>query len=120
MFSYNFNTEDLSNTTTWTKDHGMVAHPEKTAVKYRIILFNASIKPILEYCVAVWGNCNTGLLDDTFKVQKRCARIILDAPFQARTLRYFLNLDGYLSTIYVLKGDYVCLKHSWMEVHRIT
>ena len=50
-------------------------------VKYRIILFNASIKPILEYCVSVWGNCNAGLLGDIFKVQKRCARIILDAPF---------------------------------------
>lgn len=86
-------------------------------VKYRIILFNASIKPILEYCVSVWGNCNAGLLDDIFKVQKRCARIIFDAPFQARN---FLNLDGYLSTIYVLQGDYVCLKISWMDEHRIT
>ena len=59
-------------------------------VKYHIILYNASIKPILEYCV--WGNCNAGLLDDIFRVQKRCARIILDAPFHARTLPLFLEL----------------------------
>ena len=134
--------QDRSNTATWTKNHGMIAHPEKTKymiigtrqklsrceqcalslwldgrqleqtheecllgldidpslswsshvanlrkkllkrvavlarikkflpVKYRIILFNASIKSILEYCVSVWGSCNAGLLDDIFKVQK--------------------------------------------------
>ena len=37
-------------------------------VKCRIILFNAGIKPILEYCVSVWGSCNAGLLDEIFKV----------------------------------------------------
>ena len=35
-------------------------------VKHRIILFNASIKPILKYCVSVWRNCNAGLLDEIF------------------------------------------------------
>ena len=54
--------------------------------------FNASIKPILEYFVCVWGSCNAGLLDEIFKVQKRCARVILDAPFQARILPLFLEL----------------------------
>ena len=34
MFRYNFS-GDLSNTTTWTNDHGMAAHPQKT--KYMII-----------------------------------------------------------------------------------
>ena len=133
--------QDLSNTATWTKDHGMAAHPRKTKfmiigtrqklsrceesalslcldgrqleqtqeerllgrplpilvirrhvaylrkknllkrvavlpvlarskkvlpVKHRIILFNASIKPILKYCVSVWRNCNAGLLDEIF------------------------------------------------------
>ena len=54
-------------------------------IKYHIILFNASIKPILEYCVSLWESCNVGQLADIFKVQKRCACLILDAPFQART-----------------------------------
>ena len=62
-------------------------------IKYRIILFNASIKPILEYCVSVWASCNAGLLDDIFKVQKQCARLILDAPFRARTLPLFYKLE---------------------------
>ena len=42
--------------------------------------------------MSVWGSYNSGLLDDIFKVQKRCARIILGAPFQARTLPLFLEL----------------------------
>ena len=77
-------------------------------VKYRIILFNASIKPILEYCVSVWGSCNAGLLDDIFKVQKRCARIILDAPFQARSLLLFLEL-GWLPVNHICRERRLCL-----------
>ena len=61
-------------------------------IRYRIILFNASIKPILEYCVSVWGNCNAGLLDDLFKLQKRCARIILNETYQSRSLPLFIKL----------------------------
>ena len=39
-------------------------------VKHRIILFNARFKPILKYCVSVWGNCNAALLDEIYKFQK--------------------------------------------------
>ena len=167
--------QDLNSTATWTKEHGMVAHPDKTKymiigtgqklsrcddctltlflderkleqtqeerllgldidptlswsnhvtnlrkkllkrvavlarikkflpTKYRIILFNASIKPILEYCVSVWASCNVGLLDEIFKVQKRCARLILDAPFQARTLPLFYKLRW-------LPINHICIK----------
>ena len=38
----------------------------KIKIKYHIILFNASIKSILEYFVSVWASCNAGLLYDTF------------------------------------------------------
>ena len=61
-------------------------------IKYRFILFNAGIKPIREYCVSVWASCNAGLLADILKVQKGFARLILDAPFQARTLPLFYKL----------------------------
>ena len=56
-----------------------------------IILVNASIKPVLEYFVSVWGSCDAGLLNEIFKVQKIYARIILDAPFQSRPLLLFLE-----------------------------
>ena len=78
-------------------------------VKYHIILFNASIKSILEYGVSVWGSCNAGLLDEIFKVQKRCARFILDAPFLARMQLLFLKLGGYISIKSVLNKDFIVL-----------
>ena len=43
-------------------------------VNFRIILFNASVKPILEYCVSVWGNSNAGLFYEIFLSSKKvCA-----------------------------------------------
>ena len=48
-----------------------------------IILVNASIKPVLEYCASVWGSCNAGLLNEIFKVPKICVRITLDTPLQS-------------------------------------
>ena len=48
-----------------------------------IILVNATIKPVLEYCASVWGSCNAGLLNEIFKVPKICVRITLDAPLQS-------------------------------------
>ena len=88
-----------------------------------IILVNASIKPVLEYCVSVWGSCDAGLLNEIFKVQKIYARIILDAPFQSRTLPLFLepgwlpiNQICYERRLFLLKKK----KKSWMDVHLIT
>ena len=43
------------------------------------MLFNALIKPILEYCCTVWSNCSVENLQRLLQVQKRCARLILDA-----------------------------------------
>lgn len=40
--------------------------------------------------------------------------------FKLELCHYFLNLDGYLSIIYVEKGGYFCLKISWMDMHQIT
>ena len=73
-----------------------------------IILFNASITPILEYCVSFWGSCNAGLLDGIFKVQKRCALIILESPLSLEPCRYFWNLGGYPLIKFGLKEDSFC------------
>ena len=48
--------------------------------KYRLLLYNASIKPLFTYCCTVWSNCSQTNLDELFKLQKRCARLILDSP----------------------------------------
>ena len=48
-------------------------------IECRTMLFNALIKPILEYCCTVWGNCSFENLQRLLRVQKRCARLVLDA-----------------------------------------
>ena len=44
--------QDLSNTETWTKDHGMVAHPEKT--KYMIIGTRQKLSRCEECALSLW------------------------------------------------------------------
>ena len=60
--------------------------------KYRLLLYNASIKPLFTYCCTVWSNCSQTNLDELFKLQKRCARIILDSPWYARSFDNFQKL----------------------------
>ena len=58
--------------------------------------------------MSVWESCNAGLLDNIIKVQKQCARIILDAPFQARSLPLFLEL-GWLPVNHICRERRLCL-----------
>ena len=57
--------------------------------KYRLLLYNVSIKPLFTYCCTVWSNCSQTNLDELFKLQKRCARLILDSPRDARSYDNF-------------------------------
>ena len=55
----------------------------KTAKNYlplplRKLLYNALIKSILEYCCSVWENTTSDNLIRLLRIQKRCARLILD------------------------------------------
>ena len=58
--------------------------------KYRLLLYNASIKPLFTYCCTVWSNCSQTNLDELFKLKKRCARLILDSP---RDVRSYVNFQ---------------------------
>ena len=60
--------------------------------KYRLFLYNASIKPLFNCCCTVWSNCSQTNLDELFKLQKRCARFILDSPWDARSYDNFQKL----------------------------
>ena len=64
--------------------------------KYRLVLYNASIKPLFTYCCTVWSNCSQTNLDELFKLQKRCARLILDSPRDARSYDNFQKLKWLL------------------------
>ena len=99
----------------------ILARIKKKKILPVIILVNASIKPVLEYCVSVWGSCDAGLLNEISKVQKIYARIILNAPFQSRTLPLFLE-PGWLpiNQICYERRLFHRKKKSWMDVHLIT
>ena len=62
--------------------------------KYRLLLYNASIKPLFTYCCTVWSNCSQNNLDELFKLQKRYARLILDSPRDARSYDNFQKLKS--------------------------
>ena len=59
----------------------------------RIIYFNAVIKPLLMYASAVWTSCNKEVLGRVLRMQKRAARIILEAQRKSRTVTLFNNLS---------------------------
>ena len=60
--------------------------------KDRLLLHNASIKPLFTYCCTIWSNCSPTNLDELFKLQKRCARLILDSPRDAQSYDNFQKL----------------------------
>ena len=61
--------------------------------KHRIIYFNAIIKPLMMHPSQVWTLCNKEALERVFRMQKRVARIILEALRTSRTVTLFNNLS---------------------------
>ena len=90
-------------------------------VKHRIIVFNASIKPILKYCVSVWRNCRMQDYWMRFFNFKNGVRVLYWVLyFRLEPCHYFWNLSGYPSIKSVFKEDYLCSRKSWIYVHRIS
>ncbi|CAB4027448.1 Hypothetical predicted protein, partial [Paramuricea clavata] len=58
----------------------------------RILFYNAMIKPLFLYCSITWTNCSKNNITKLFKLQKRCARIILDAEPRHSSINLFNNL----------------------------
>ena len=58
----------------------------------RILLYNFYIKPYLEYCCSIWGNCSKKNINIIVKLQKRAARLILDADFYTPSANLFKEL----------------------------
>ena len=58
----------------------------------RILFYNAMIKPLFLYCSITWTNCSKNHITKIFKLQKRCARIILDAEPRHSSINLFNNL----------------------------
>ena len=64
--------------------------------KCKILFFNSYIFPIFNFCCTVWGNCSEKGIQRITKLQKRAARIILDAPFFTPTQQLFDSLNWLL------------------------
>ena len=58
----------------------------------RILFYNFYIKPNLEYCCSIWGNCSKENINIIVKLQKRAARLILDADFFTPSANLFKEL----------------------------
>ena len=54
----------------------------------RIMYFNAVIKPLMMYASTVWTSCNKEVLERVLRMQKRAARIILEAQRKSRTVTF--------------------------------
>ena len=65
---------------------------------------------IIEYCCTVWGNCSKEQLDRFLPLQKRCARMILDANFQDNSGILFTKL-GWLLIEDIIRTRKLSLLH---------
>ena len=51
-------------------------------LKNRLIFYNTMIRPVIDYVNVVWTSCDKHCLNRVLKLQKRAARVILDADCQ--------------------------------------
>ena len=61
--------------------------------KHKLTFYLATIKPVMLYLSPIWSSCNKELLKRVLRMQKRAARIILDAERTTRTLTMFNELN---------------------------
>ena len=77
-----------------SKQLGLLRHISPYLNKnQRIIFFNAVIKPLLMYASTVWTSCNKEVLETVLCMQKRAARIFLEAQRTSRTVTLLNNLS---------------------------
>ena len=62
-------------------------------LKHRLIFYNTMIRPVIDYVNVVWTSCDKHCLNRVLKLQKRAARVILDADCQASSVKLFNKLN---------------------------
>ena len=58
----------------------------------RIMFYNFYVLPLIDYCCSVWGNCSKENQNVITKLQKKAARLILDAEFRTSSRDMFEKL----------------------------
>ena len=61
--------------------------------KYRLVYYQAVVKPVMLYVCSVCSSCSNKSLERVFRMQKRAARIILGAECMTRTVTMFNKLN---------------------------
>ena len=61
--------------------------------KTRMLYYNYYIKPHLQYCCTIWGQCNKTDIYSMIKLQKQAARLILDADKYSPSSPLFDQLE---------------------------
>ena len=59
----------------------------------RMLYYNYYIKPHLEYCCTIWGQCSKADTYSIVKLQKQAARLILDADMYSSSIPLFKQLQ---------------------------
>ena len=62
-------------------------------LKHRLIFYNTMIRQVIDYVNVDWTSCDKHCLNRVLKLQKRAARVILDADCQASSLKLFNKLN---------------------------
>ena len=59
----------------------------------RILYYNAMIKQLMLYGSTVWSNCSSDNIMRVFKLQKRAARVFLEADTRSNSVKLFKELE---------------------------
>ena len=86
-------------------------------IQTRKLFYNAYIMPSIDYCLTIWGNTSHSNLDRVYKLQKRAARCILDAPPDAPSQPLFEKLDWLTVYEQLIVNKYVLLYKSLFNSH---
>ena len=57
-----------------------------------IMYYNGYILPLFDYCCIIWGEASDSNIDKIYKLQKRAARVILNAKYDVPSLELFKKL----------------------------
>ena len=63
-------------------------------LQQRIAYYNAMIRQEMFYASTVWSSCSVGNKQRVFPLQKRSARVILDADTLANSVKLFKELNS--------------------------
>ena len=99
--------------------HTLKEIKQNLPVKERLLFYNCYILPHLNYCCSVWGNCPANQQNRITKLQKRAARLILDADLSIPSSDLFKKLKWLPFPKYVEYQQSVCLRedpYHWTEL----